>query len=58
MDLQSGQFLPFFLLGIPILLAIIDAMGIGKSTSAMTQGSTGFPLDRNRVDHVPPRAAL
>ncbi len=58
MDLQSGGFLPFFLLGIPILLAIVDAMGIGKSTSAMTQGSTGVPFDRSRVVPVPPRTAL
>lgn len=60
MDLQSGAFLPFFLLALPIVLGIVDLMGIGKSTSAMTQGSSGAGAlaDRHRADHVPVRPAL
>ncbi len=38
MDIQSGVYLPFFLLAMPIILGILDLLGTSKSTSAMTSG--------------------
>lgn len=58
MDLQSGMLLPFFLIAIPIVLAIVDVLGIGNSTSAMTQRSAGALPERTFVAPVTPRAAL
>ncbi len=60
MDLQSGIYLPFFLLSMPIILAILDMMGISKSTSAMTSGDRDSLDTRRNVnfDSNVPRATI
>jgi hypothetical protein len=46
MALQSGVLLPFFLLGVVIVLAFVDLLGTAKSTSVMTAAPTRPLPDR------------
>jgi len=39
MAFQSGVLLPFFLIGVVVVLGFVDLLGTAKSTSVMTRGS-------------------
>ncbi len=49
--MDTGSFLPAFLLLIPIVLAVVDLLGIGSSHSSM-----GHSLPRS--EYAPPRPAI
>jgi len=59
---QSGVVLPFFLIAIVIVLAIVDLLGTSKSTSVMTERSTLPYPDRQYASGTPhapaPRVSL
>jgi hypothetical protein len=57
---QSGVVLPFFLIGVVIVLAFVDLLGTSKSTSVMTERSTSPYPDRQYASGLPqaPRQGL
>lgn len=53
MNLDSGIILPFFLIAVGIVIAIVDVLTMSKSTSAMTSRGTA-PDSRRYVTDTPP----
>lgn len=60
MFFQSGVLLPFFMIGVVIVVAFFELMGTSKSTSVMTERPTGPFPDRQHASGLPqaPRPVL